>query len=316
MPSIGGLSQQPATKFYLPPYLGGDIAQWVQQENNAIQDALNSLGAGQTRVTLAAPTTFYVSNTAGSDTNSGLTPTAAWATLAHATAKLASSYDFGGQTVTLQVLSSSTTFTERLTITPWSGGGTLIFDGGGKTINYAGVATNDGAVFVQGGALPGLVTIQNVTITTTKGASRLVTGVFMQSASSILIGANVTFGANFSANLLALNPGSIIYLNNNLTFNGSTTGNPFFVNGGVIRLFGPAISITISTPITVGIMADAINGGLISLPNNLVTFVNGNNVTGQRYTAAGNAIITTAGGGPNFIPGTTAGTVVTGGQYL
>lgn len=315
MPSIGGLSQQPATKFYLPPYLGGDIAAWVQQENNAIQDALNQLGAGQTRVTLAAPTTFYVSNTAGSDTNSGLTPTAAWATLAHATAKLASSYDFGGQTVTLQVLSSSTTFTERLTITPWSGGGTLIFDGGGKTINYAGVATNDGAVFVQGGALPGSVTVQNVTITTTKGASRLVTGVFVQSPSSVILGANVTFGTNFSAHMLSLNPGSTIYMNNNLTISGGASVG-FFVNGGVIRLFGPAISITISTPITLTIDAQAVNGGLISLPSNLVTFVNGNNVTGQRYTAAGNAIITTAGGGPNFIPGTIAGVTGSGGQYV
>jgi hypothetical protein len=269
---------------------------------------------GSTRIILTAATTFYV-GTNGSDANNGLTSGTPWKTLAHAMSVIIGQYDFGGQTVTLQVVAGSSNYTERLTLSPWVGGGSFIFDGGGKTINYAGVATNDGTVFLQGGALPGIATIQNVTIASSQGASSLVTGIFVQSASSLKIGSGVTFGSNFSAHMLALNPGSIIFLAASLTISGNSP-NGFFVNGGVIRLFGGAISITFSAAVSIGVVADALNGGgLISLPSSLVTWVNPGNVTGQRYSVASNAIITTAGGGLNFIPGTIAGTTSSGGQY-
>jgi hypothetical protein len=270
-------------------------------------------GSLDTRIKLTAATTFYV-GTNGNDANDGLSTGTPWATFAHAMTKITGYYDFGGQTVTLQVVAGSGNYTERLTLSPWIGGGSFIFDGGGKTINYAGVVTNDGAIFLQGSALPGIATIQNVTITTTQGASSLVTGVFVQSASSLKIGTGVTFGANFSAHILALNPGSIIFLAASLTISGNATYG-FFVNGGVIRVFSTGISITFSVAVSISPVTLALNSGLISLPTSLVTWVNPGNVTGQRYAASTNGIVTSQGGGLNFIPGTIAGVVSSGGQY-
>jgi hypothetical protein len=39
------------------------------------------------------------------------------------------------------------------------------------------------------------------------------------------------------------------------------------------------------------------------------------NVTGPRYLSALNGVVDSNGGGPNYFPGSVAGTTVTGGQY-
>jgi hypothetical protein len=59
---------------------------------------------------------------------------------------------------------------------------------------------------------------------------------------------------------------------------------------------------------------DAQMGCIVQLDG--VTFTGGNLVTGKRYQASSNGVISVGGAGPNFLPGNAAGTLATGGQYV
>ncbi|WP_448786344.1 phage tail-collar fiber domain-containing protein [Brucella intermedia] len=78
---------------------------------------------------------------------------------------------------------------------------------------------------------------------------------------------------------------------------------------GVIAISGPITSdgVTVS-----GVFGYATSGGGISVgTSGTVT----GTATGARYSVTMNGVINTLAGGPNFFPGTTAGSTATGGQY-
>ena len=90
--------------------------------------------------------------------------------------------------------------------------------------------------------------------------------------------------------------------------------------GGLIR-FSADITIIGDANIT-GAVASASSSGVISVINNLSTYpgrlpvVTANGaITGKRYIAALNGIISTGGGGSDYFPGSIAGGTITGGQY-
>lgn len=104
---------------------------------------------------------FYV-GTNGADvpaSSGGGTAAAPWLTPAYAASQLASSFDFGGQTVTLQFVSGHGNFTTALTISPWSGGGQLVID-----FNSGSIITTNGSALIGSGSFPGLVTLINGTL--------------------------------------------------------------------------------------------------------------------------------------------------------
>ncbi len=74
-----------------------------------------------------------------------------------------------------------------------------------------------------------------------------------------------------------------------------------------------SIALTITGSINFGIFAFATTLGAIY--SALFTF-SGGTPTGTRYTANGNAVINTNGGGASYFPGNAAGSTATGGQYL
>ncbi len=57
----------------------------------------------------------------------------------------------------------------------------------------------------------------------------------------------------------------------------------------------------------------ASNGGVLYV--NGMSFINGGSVTGSRYIAIGNALITTGGASSTYIPGSVAGSTSAGGTY-
>lgn len=291
---------------------GPEIPYFIDQYHVQYLSLAIPPGSGSLRFVLGGPTTFYVA-TNGSDANSGLTSGTPWLTLAHAMAVITQKYDFGGQTVTLQAVAGHAIFSgQQLPVTPWVGGGSFIYDGGGGSISFTGVTQIDGTIAVKQGALPGPFTIQNVTITSSAGAAINMASLLVASASIVIIGSGVTFGSgSFLAYVAA---GGFIQLLNNFSVSGG--GNSLlFASGGLISTNGVPISVNFTSSVAYSTATVWVQGaGLIFIGT--VSFLNGGNVGGatSRYLAATAGTIIT-GGGQNFIPGANPGTATPPGSY-
>jgi hypothetical protein len=89
----------------------------------------------------------------------------------------------------------------------------------------------------------------------------------------------------------------------------------FWAEGGFLGLSQAAF--TINSAMNVYASAWCSGGGQISTygPSNAATFYNPGYVTGNKYYATGNGIITTNGMGVNYFPGSLPGSLDQGGQY-
>ncbi|NLS02331.1 hypothetical protein HGP14_02965 [Rhizobium sp. P32RR-XVIII] len=63
-----------------------------------------------------------------------------------------------------------------------------------------------------------------------------------------------------------------------------------------------------------GSFVSAQTGGVVSVPS--ISYLGNSNIIGPRYSAILNGVISTNGAGANFFPGSVAGSVATGGQYV
>jgi hypothetical protein len=254
-----------------------------------------------TRIKLTADTTFYVATT-GNDANDGLTAGTPWATLQHAADVLATSYDFNGKQVTIQLA-----------------------DG-----NYAAAATFIGpfagikgkAILINGNAItPTNVVVQN-TISASYSAPIQVknfkvasvgTGLQATAPGGVInVGVGMVFGPCTGPQLYA-NGGGLVSLATNCTINGGASnfilgqqGNIFIGAGITITLTGtPAFS---SSFIGASDLSSILFGSGVA-----VTWVGG--ATGTRYALTNNSSLNTQGQSSTWLPGNGAGTTATGGQY-
>ena len=181
-----------------------------------------------------AATDYYVDPSGGNDANTGAIGSP-WRTFAHAIAVLIT-LDFAAQTVTLHLVNNAT---ESLIVLPWTGGGALTFDGGGKSITTTGAD----AIQTNGGVIPGNFKYQNVTLSTVTSGSCVrhqVPGIVQQ-------GPSVIFGscAARHINVLGEAAAKLSILND------------YTVNGGAGSHYGlGAAFLDISTPITVTLVGN------------------------------------------------------------
>ena len=304
-----------------------DINPWKGKPSQAFLQYLSSLDTpvrlivsqgGTPRTVLSQPTTFYVA-TNGNDANNGLTPATAWATLAHAMAVLTGQIDFGGQQVTLQAVAGHANFTSKLSVTPWVGGGHLIFDGGGGSI----AVTNDRAIDIggdaafpalgNGGALPGSLAIQNVALSATRGADvNAGRAINVVVPAFVLIKSGVSFGACGGHQIFA-GQGAFIEILADYSITGGGASHWVGILGGFI-FFQFAQTITIANnPTAFGTFAVAGTGGTLSVAG--LTFANAAFVTGQRFSVNTAGSINTNNSGLTYLPGTTAGSQTSPGTY-
>lgn len=267
------------------------------------------------REVLAANRTYYV-RTDGSDSNTGLANTAggAWLTLQHAYDTVCSSIDFGGYQVTVQIADG--TYTAELAATqPWTGGGSLLFQGNTGAMSNVIIAPSSGnyCVSLLGFVLPGSFTLSYVKLDATN-----VFDAFITSAPGPVIGKNINFGACPSgAHINVAGNAAQIAMQTDYTISGSAQHHLYcsypsalFIDGYTI---GP-ITVTLSgTPDFTSAFAEAVTLAHI-FSDSAVTWSGG--ATGVRYLASGNAVINTGGGGANYFPGDSAGSTATGAQYL
>jgi hypothetical protein len=115
--------------------------------------------------------------------------------------------------------------------------------------------------------------------------------------------------AEFGAEIANYNPHSAWKITGNASYFITAQGSSQF---GSNAFAGP--DVTIPGPVSFsGAFVNAAYTSTTSLVFGALT--GAANVTGMRYSAYGNSLIASQGGGPTYYPGTIAGTLTAGGQY-
>jgi hypothetical protein len=251
------------------------------------------------RVVLTANRTYYV-RTDGNDANTGLTDTSggAFRTIQNAI-NVVSSIDLASFSVTIQVRNG--TFTENLTLKSYVGAG---------PVTILGDATTPANVVLAGGASPAVMatavsgnyTFQGLKIT---GSSFS----FLIQGGSVIAYRDIDFGGTNVH--IGSYGGSVVTKSGNVTISAGAVFHWLAKNNGVLSVSNNTITLT-GTPAFSGSFALAQNGGIIECDS--ITF--SGSATGKRYDVIGNAVINTNGAGASYLPGNSAGTTGTGGQYV
>lgn len=254
------------------------------------------------RTALTGSLTVYVNNSTGNDSNNGLTPTTAFATLQAAYNSISANYDFNQQTVTMQY-GITTTITDTLSISrAWEGGGVLVIDLSSSTWSV----TNNTCLVVSN-PLPGELFLQHVTMQTTTSGNCIVVG---NAGATLFIGPGVTFGACAGVHMYCTNL-AFIFPNSPYTISGAATEHIISTNNASVAYGAAATPITVSGTPAINIFAVAQIGGILDAS---ATTYSGA-ATGTRYLAQLNGVIWTNGGGATFFPGNAGGSTATGGVY-
>lgn len=251
---------------------------------------------------------LYVNAATGNDNNNGLSPATAMATIQGAVSR-AFQYPPSQFLITIHVADGTY---GKWTTPSWSGSrivieGNAAAPGNVLIDNTSGVNVHCCRVDGQNEVEIRYVKVQN---TGTVGS-----GGFVAVNGGILKTRNTVSGVVSSGAAFQGYGGGQVQINGPHTFSGDMSSAFVGNYGGQVSIANSAsVSFSISTPITVGTFANASTLGMVYMGPPSPTFT-GSAVTGKRYEANVNGIITTNGAGPNYFPGTVAGSTSTGGQY-
>jgi hypothetical protein len=286
---------------------GFPVAQGVSQQ--IWTDGTNVYPVGRGMVGPNATLSLYVSPF-GSDSNNGLSPGSPFLTMQKAWNTLAARYDGAGGNGQINLVDGTYT-TGLTTAVPAVGFNTVAIVGDVPApLNCLVSVTNAPCFAIQG---PG---VANVSISGVKMVSSGIiatngysgSAVCARGVTQLLVG-NVEFGA-CSANHLMATPDSAIAVNGNYTISGGAGVHYSATNGGFV--FAPApYSVTLTGTPAFSQFAYANVLGCVTAN---LTF--SGSATGQKYIAGLSSAINTNNAGPNYFPGSSAGSVFGGGQYL
>ena len=254
----------------------------------------------QGREVLTAARTYFVATT-GSDANSGLSVGSPFLTIQAAYNRIADTLDLGGQLVTIKVAAG--TYAGGLTIAnPWTGGGRVILEG--DTSNPNSVFISPGSFGLYGvytaAPLPGPLTVRGLSFQTAGNS-------IQHTAAGVMWVSAVNFSTCGGYHVAAQAPGADVTFVGPYTISGGAVGHIAAQSGGHV-FAGVAITLT-GTPAFGFTFAYLSALSSVDFPG--ATFTGA--ATGQRYYVAGNSVVSSGG---VTLPGSTAGAVVTGGQYL
>lgn len=302
--SASAINLKVGTASGLRATMSGDIVSGVEyigiSDGTNIQ-ILNPTALSQ-RQQLTTNTSFFVATT-GNDSNPG-TSGSPWLTIQHAFNYLLANIDLAGFTATIKVADG--TYTGAISIgSPFTGGGMVQLTGNASTpANCILSTTSNDAISVSNYAI---ISIQGFKIQTTSSG----VGLIALNGGQINVNGTMNYGACASAHMDARGNGSAILISADYTISGASPAHQVGNFSGLIS--GSNLTITITgTPAFSSEFASADLLGLVTVTGNTYSGA----ATGTRYSATGNGVINTAGGGATYLPGNGAGSTGTGGQYI
>lgn len=190
-----------------------------------------------------------------------------------------------------------------MTLKNYVGTGTFTLKGNTTTpANTAISATNTHAVYKASGTKDW--TVADLTLqTTTSGHGMLVAG-------SALLFSNLRFGS-IAGNQISVNRAGSAVATGNYAIVGGAQTHVWTESGAIAFLNNRTVTLT-GTPAFSLAFAGAEECGSVTIDNNTFS----GSATGPRYLARINGVINTNGGGANYLPGNSAGSTATGGQYV
>ena len=237
----------------------------------------------------------------GSNTNTGLvnSSSGAFATLQKAYDTILT-LDLAGYRANITYGVAGQTITNALNCPAPPVGGNVTLDLGGSTMNI----TSGNCVAISA---PFTLTVQNGTLQVTTSGTCL--SVSAKSA-KMIVGASITFGPSAGGVHMNVFSGAM-----NITANYSITGGASYHAATAIQglIEYQPITVTITGTPAFSVRAFTATGqGQLSIFGCTWS----GSATGQRYLADQNSVINVYGAGTSHLPGNSAGSTATGGQYV
>ncbi|GAA4108338.1 DUF2793 domain-containing protein [Aminobacter aganoensis] len=266
-----------------------------------LTDQNQAVARRHVRELLAANRTYFV-RTDGSDANNGLTNTSGGAFLTiQKGLDAAASLDMAGFTVTIQVADG--TYAGAIVVpamTGQAGPSALVIAGNnGTPANVIVSTTSANAISAPSGTA---CLVKDMEMRTSAS------GFGLDADGGTLRFQNVRFGACAQAHILCRNNGAAIAAGN-YSISGASPMHWSAQSGGIINTDGRTVTLS-GTPAFATAFAGCRHGTIAC-----AGMAFSGSATGQRYSAALNGVIDTAGGGATYLPGSVAGAAATGGQY-
>lgn len=262
----------------------------------------------------SGPLTFYVNDATGNDTtNTGLTVGSPFKTIQKAIT-IAGELNLNNNPVTIFVADGA--YTGPISIGQIDGFGSLTLTGNTATPANVTVTANNSTAFhvFAGSGIP--VKIEGFKVITT-GASGAdpAHGVWAHSSSIVTL-SNMNYGASVNSHVGVDDLAFVLIAGTQTISGNAASAHLFSVHAGSRINSSPTSppSLTISAAVTLGYFAYAAVSGNVEVTYSSIT--NPGNVTGTRYLSTVNGTVITGGGGPNYYPGTIAGSTSNGGVYV
>jgi hypothetical protein len=321
--NVSGLGNVPLVHSDLTPLLGFELlaGQLIEIAYDGSQFQMLSGGAPGAAVVQTQPTHLYVSANTGNDTlydGTSAAPSGShggpFKTIQKALATM-TKYNLGGWDFYIHVADGVYANATRVEFPRPNGSGTVhlvgndtnptacsIFNTG---TGSAWVAHNGGQYLCTGFSLRTTASIPG------DGGH----GIWIMGSTVLTVG--VTVYQSVSGSHLVSGPSSFMFLNGGKqTISGGGASHHWsYINGVVYNATPGEPPLDITAPVNfVTAFAFAANGGQCRETWGLIT--GAGNVTGSRYQAISNGVVDTSGRGASYLPGSTPGSLSTGGQYL
>lgn len=263
--------------------------------DSEVQGVLAYANMAKVRPPCISNLTLFVSAT-GNDSNNGLSSATAFRTIQAAVDAVYRNYDWAGFSATIQVADGTYTAGALFTGMPPGHTQAVKLVGNPSSPNNAQITvTNGNGVVATGGAVISLNGFR-ITASGTGGSSGL--GVSASTMGSVSL-SNVNFSSCGSAQTQA-SAGSIVFTGP-CSFSGTSPCAVGASGNGTIYAAGATLTVqaaTFTTAFAFVQLCSAVSFGGASFSGI---------ASGPRYLVASNGVITTNGGGPNFLPGDAAG---------
>jgi hypothetical protein len=323
--NVNGLGNVPVIHTNLTPLLAYELVagQLIEVAYDGAQFQAIGGVSGSGAVMMTAPQALYVNPTTGSDTlydGTAAEPVGAhggpFQTIDKALATM-SKYNLGGWTFVIYLANGTYTKATSIACPLPNGSGTVQIIGNDSVPDQCNVFnTGQGSCFQLFAG--GNYLFRGMAFRATAPAQYQDEGhgVWAMFGTTLNI-ADCSWNSVPSCHVLS-GANATIFYGGNMNINGPAPGahQSAYTNGVVLGGIGAPTdpNLNVTAPVTLGAFAEASDGGTIwSIWNSMTGKAN---VSGPRYIATGNGVINSGGRGTTALPGSTVGTLATGGQYV